>query len=62
MQGDGLSFPVNPAAGGEFASHAWAGAVGPREEGRGSGSSSSGSAGGEERIRHVRSQDDGDMV
>lgn len=30
MQGDGLSFPVNPDAGGESAGYDWAGAVAPR--------------------------------
>lgn len=31
MQGDGLSFPVNPSAGGESATVEWAGIVAPRE-------------------------------
>lgn len=31
MQGDGLSFPVNSAAGGESATVEWAGIVAPQE-------------------------------
>ena len=61
MQGDGLSFPVNPDAGGESAPHDWAGTV---AEGEGNGSSSviHGLPGGQERLRLVRSRDEGQMV
>lgn len=36
MLGDGLSFAVNPAAGGESAGVEWAGIVAPRDSGGGS--------------------------
>ncbi len=61
MRGDGLSFPVNPDAGGESASYDWAGAVGPREEARDSGSLPNGFAG-EERVCRTRREDDGEIA
>ena len=62
MRGDGLSFPVNPDAGGESASHLWAGAVAPNHESHGTGTLSNGFGNGEERLRHGRKNDDGDVV
>ena len=71
MQGDGLSFPVNPDAGGESAAQEWAGIVAPRGPlsepitygaASGSGSTSSGYAVSEERLRVSRGQSDNDMV
>ena len=62
MRGDGVSFPVNPDAGGESASHLWAGAVAPSDESRGTGSLSNGHVNGEERLRHGRKDDHGDVV
>ncbi len=60
MRGDGLSFPVNPDAGGESASLDWAGTV-ARDEGHGNGVQSNGFAS-DERLRAARNHDDGEMV